>query len=125
MIQEIDMNLFLFRFGFCTPAQWKSNDEHGWDDESSEAFFVRAESSDTAESWGREIAERFCNQLFVKDEEWSGQIPSWKESKFAFWIESDTGSLSKEYLEQILTIDFGEVPDFDHWPQNSERNPQA
>ena len=109
------MNSFLFRFGFCTPAQWKANDEHGWDDESSEAFFVRAESSKDAETWGCEVAERFCNQLFEKSEEWSGEIPSWKESEFAFWIESDTGSLPKEYLEKLPTISFEEVPDFGSW----------
>jgi hypothetical protein len=109
------MNSYLFRFGFCTPAQWKSNKEHSWDDESSEAFFIRADSSDAAESWGCEVAERFCYQLFKQSDEWSGQIPSWKETKFAFWIESDTGSLPKECLEQLPTINFGEVPDFVRW----------
>ena len=109
------MDAFLFRFGFCTPAQSKANDEHGWDDESSEAFFVRAESSKDAESWGCEVAERFCNELFERSEDWTGKIPSWKESGFAFWIESNTTSFPKEYLDRLPVINFGEFPEYGSW----------
>ena len=60
-------------------------------------------------------AREVLHELFEQSKEWSGQIPSWKESEFAYWIESDTGSLRKERFEQLPTINFGEVPDFVRW----------
>lgn len=42
------MQKYLFQFGYCTPAMWKANEEHGWDDELSFAFFVSAETTHEA-----------------------------------------------------------------------------
>lgn len=107
------MQLYLFFFGYCTPAQWKANDDYGWDDESSMAFYVRAESEEAAKLWGCEVAEKFCYQLFERTENWSGQIPSWKQSEFAFWIETSHENLTEEFLERLHTVEYGEIPNFD------------
>jgi hypothetical protein len=108
------MGKFLFRFGYCTPIQWRANDEHGWDDESSGAFFVEAETIDSAESWGCEVVEAFCKQLFTQSR-WPGKIPSWRESEFAFWIESEPELLPELYLEKLPTTISGQMPDLIEW----------
>jgi len=36
---------FPYRFGYCTPLQWAANDTHGWDDESSGAVVIKADSA--------------------------------------------------------------------------------
>jgi hypothetical protein len=108
------MAKYLFRFGFCTPAQLKANEEHGWDDESSEAFFVEASTEESAESWGMVVAETFCQRLF-KRSDWLGEIPSWKESAFAYWIETDLDSLPAAYLLGLPTVAQGQMPNFEEW----------
>ena len=108
------MNRFLFRFGYCTPAQWASNNAHGWDDESSGAFFVKAESADAALDAGREVAEQFVRNLFVKAN--SSEIPSWKASEFAFWIEENPlEAFAEKALQQLPEVSPGETPDFSRW----------
>ncbi len=105
------MPRFLFRFGYCTPDQWKANEAHGWDDESTYAFFIVAETSEAALSWGCEVAELFCQHEFEMAN-WLGVIPSWKEANFAFWLESDPGILfTPDALEQVPVVAFGVVPD--------------
>jgi hypothetical protein len=105
---------FLFRFGFCTPAQWSANEAHGWDDESSEAFFVESDSREDALSWGCEVAESFTRSLF--ESAGSGEIPSWAEADFAYWIEEDPEAvLSSQALERIPIVRSGEMPTFSRW----------
>jgi len=108
------MNRFLFRFGYCTPAQWAANNAHGWDDESSGAFFVQAESDAAALIAGAEVVEQFVRSLFVEAN--VREIPSWKASKFAFWIEENPSqSFSKEALRELPEVSPGETPDFTRW----------
>ncbi|WP_224244265.1 hypothetical protein [Hyalangium gracile] len=106
------MGHYLFRFGYCTPAQWHANETHDWDDESSSAIFVKADSAEAALSWGEAIAERFMQTLFST----AGQTtdsPSWKASNFAHWIEdSPEKSFSPEQLVSIPAVKVGEFPDF-------------
>ena len=113
-LEKMRMPKFLFFFGFCTPAQWKANEDHGWDDESSCGFFVEAETADDAEIWGQEVAECYVERLFRKSN-WQGEIPSWKDSWFAYWIENDVGSIPTECLANYPLVTFGKMPHFDEW----------
>ncbi len=110
------MPKFLFRFGFCTPEQWRANETHGWDDESSEAFFIESESREVALSWGCAVAESFSRSLFESAGDHGGKIPSWVEAGFAYWIEEDPAAvLSLQELEQFPTVRLGEMPTFYRW----------
>jgi len=104
------MKKFLFRFGFCTPEQWICNDQNGWDDESSQAFYIEAINAEDANKRGQEIAEVYCHTLFEKFG-WQGAIPSWKESNFSFWIDENV----KEIETSLPTILIGTNPDFAQW----------
>lgn len=115
------MQKYLFRFGFCTPLQWRQNEANGWDDESSESVFIEAETVDAAESWGCEIAEAFCRRLFELAS-WTDDIPSWKEARFAYWIEIDATALPSDYLQKIPVVREGEFPDFGSWEQMDSRD---
>jgi len=109
------MARFLFRFGFCTPEQWEANEAHGWDDESSEAFFIEAESYEVALAWGCEVAESLTRSLF-EIADWGKEVPSWKESGFAYWIEDDPDSaLSSQALERLPVVRAGEMPSLSQW----------
>lgn len=108
----MQMARYLFRFGYCTPAQWLGNEAHGWDDESSSAFFVIADSPEAALAWGTEVAEAFAHHLF-RAAAWAGPIPSWKEARFAHWIEeSPERVFSFDVLEHLPVVRAGELPDF-------------
>ena len=108
------MNRYLFRFGFCTPAQWASNQAHGLDDENSSAFFVSAETEDAALDIGAEIAEQYVGYLFMKEN--AKEMPSWKASKFAFWIEKKPLEVfAAESLAQLPEVGLRQVPDFGRW----------
>lgn len=109
------MQRFLFRFGYCTPGQWKANQAHGWDDESSSAFFVQADDEETALSWSCEVAERFVRSQFEKAG-WT-DIPSWKKAQFAFWIEAEPAlTFSPESLGRLPKVTVNQMPDFRTWP---------
>lgn len=106
------MPKYLFRFGYCTPKQWFANEAHGWDDESSSAFVVEAESPEAALAWGKEVAEAFSLSLF-RAESRAVDTPSWKEAQFAHWIEeSDKESFPAAQLEKLPIVRVGELPDF-------------
>ena len=105
------MAKYLFRFAYCTPTQWKANDEHGWDDESSSAVFVKADSREEALRWGEVVAEHFVSMIFAKDNSMQS-APSWKDSGFAYWIEEFPESVySLDRLGQIPAVEHGELPD--------------
>lgn len=85
---------------------------YGWDDESSEALFIRADSCEGARSWGREVAESFTSSLF-RAGGWRREIPSWKESGFAHWVEEDPEAVfSSDVLKAIPEVREGEMPTF-------------
>lgn len=81
------MRRFLYRFGYCTPEQWIQNESCEWDDESSGALWIIASDEEEALQAGAEAVDRYVAWLFVS----SGRAPSpsWKQSGFAAWIESD------------------------------------
>lgn len=107
------MDKFLFRFGYCTPAQWVTNLEHNWDGECSGACLISANSESEALQTGCEIAENFVQYLFAK--EGYADIPSWKESLFAFWIEQNPNdAFNQNELNAIPEVIAGEE-DFSNW----------
>lgn len=122
------MSKYLFRFGYCTPAQWSANDAHGWDDESSSSIFVEADSPETALAWGESVAEHFVQELFVAAGR-AENMPGWRASRFASWIEDlPRKSFSSDQLEKIPVVRVGEFPDFvvlagNEFPLLNERFP--
>jgi hypothetical protein len=108
------MRRFVFRFGYCTPSQWVANEAHGWDDESSAAFVVEAQTAEDALNWGREVANAFVAQLFEKSGTPSSS--SWMDAKFASWLdENPERTFSGEFMRGLPTVTFGQMPRFDAW----------
>jgi len=106
------MQPFLYRFGYSTPEQWRQNDKHGWDDESSAALWILADSSERALEWGDAVAEKFTEDLFAKDGGFQ-VVPSWKSAGFASWIEENpAGDFSDSDLAKIPTVKLGVHPRF-------------
>ena len=104
------MKRFLYRFGYEAPVQWQANQQHGWDDESSSAFWVVAETADDALAWGREVSEALVKEFFQRSG-WAGEIPSWKESGYANWIEDPPGpEFTEDDLEGRMAVRYGELP---------------
>jgi hypothetical protein len=66
------MAIYLYRFGFESPNQFRNNAAHGWDDEDSQGVLIEAADEASALAWGREISERFI-QLLFQDETISWQ----------------------------------------------------
>lgn len=101
------MNRFLFRFGYCTPKQQDGNEHHGWDDESSLAVFIEADSEVAALAWGSEIAEHYVKSLYLAEGR-GGDVRSWKEGNFAHWIEEvpDT-EFSDQQLKALPVVRVG------------------
>lgn len=109
------MRTFLYRFGYCTPDQWAGQEAHGWDDETSGAFFVVAETEDSALAWGQEVSEALVHHLFQRAH-WLGDVPSWKEARFASWIEQAPAVEFRDgELQELPTVYFGELPDLRTW----------
>ena len=105
---------FLFRFGYCTPEQWTANEKHGWDDESSGAFFVHAESEQSALDWGNAVADAFVARQFELAG-WTAP-PSWKQAQFANWIEENPEEVfSGADLGALPRVEVGEMPSLDGW----------
>jgi hypothetical protein len=78
---------FLFIFEFESPEDWRINQLHGTDFESSEALWVEAENEAAAIDAGRTYAERFVGELFSRDPAFVRQ--SWLEANYAYWIEAE------------------------------------
>lgn len=98
------MNRYIFRFGYCTPLQWKGNEANGWDDEASSAFIVVADSEEAALKMGAEAAEVAVAAMFVRDG-WPSPTPSWKAADFAHWLERlSSGVFSEEQLAALPVI---------------------
>jgi len=108
------MREFLFRCGFETPQMAVANQQHGWDDELSLAFFVRSETQLDALSWGCEVVNAFAGRLHA--EAGVADYPSWKESQFAYWIEDDpSATYSPSELEKLPRILHMVMPDVSTW----------
>lgn len=100
---------YLFRFGFESPDEFAANRVGGWDDESSEAFWIDAPTAEEALSWGRSVAERFVHELF---EIANAEGYSWNARGFANWIEDDTSVLAwARTSTEVIATDFGQMPD--------------
>ena len=100
---------YLFRFGFESPSEFRTNRASDTDFESSEAVWIDAASADDALEWGRLVAEEFVRQLF-------GQAGienySWLGTSFAHWIEDEETVLSwARTSPDVLHADFGRMPD--------------
>lgn len=106
---------YLFVFGYCTPTQLRNNQQHGWDDEDSYAFFVDASSEADALNWGREIADQYVRCLFERSD-WNGEKPAWLQEGYASWIEHEPlKRFSGISLDLLPVIKHSEMPDFDQW----------
>jgi hypothetical protein len=84
-----------------------STDENA--EESSDAVFIQAASPELALEWGREISDRYVQQLF------GDQPVDWRRMNFAHWVESEP---QEEYPESILeaipVVTYGNYPHFKH-----------
>jgi hypothetical protein len=98
------MPVYLYRFGFESPRQFRNNLAHGWDDEDSQAFLIEAPDEAAALAWGQAISERFLRLLF-RDES-----VSWRERRYAYWVEAPDDS----WQDQPAVV-VGEFPDFGPW----------
>jgi hypothetical protein len=98
------MPLYLYRFGFESPRQFRHNEAHGWDDEDSQGVFIEANDEASALRWGQEISEQFIKLLF-KD-----NGVSWRELGYAHWIEPPDKSWAGQ--QQVVV---GMLPDFASW----------
>ena len=77
-------DLYLFRFGYSTPAAIRRAEQYPHEDldESSEMLFIRAGSDTEVPAIGAAVAEEFGRRLF-------GSTYSWRALNFAHWIETD------------------------------------
>lgn len=107
------MSKYLYSFGYETPRQWKANEEHGWDDESSASLWIEADDEASAMNWGAEVSEAAVRRLFELSD-WGGNIPSWKAARFSRWID-DPAEFSSDDLAQLPVVRFGELPDDFTW----------
>jgi hypothetical protein len=105
---------YLFRFGFCTPAQWAANSANGWDDESSGAFFVCAGTAEQALQWGRRVVNAWVREQFA--DAGMESAPSWEKSEFASWIDdAPADAFDAPTLQNLPRVAVGETPDFKQW----------
>jgi hypothetical protein len=98
------MPVYLYRFGFESPTQFRNNASYGWDDEDSQGVLIEAGDEAAALAWGQAISERFIQLLFHDD------AVSWREMGFANWLEPPGESWPES---QSVTV--GQFPDFAPW----------
>jgi hypothetical protein len=109
------MKRFMYRFGYESPVEWQQNREYGSDFESSSAFWVEADSADDALAWGREVSEALVRELFMRSG-WVSEIPSWKASAFAHWIEEPpSDDFTADDLARRLVVKYGQMADDLGW----------
>jgi len=103
MESQRTLETFLFCFGYESPEEWRSNERHGTDFESSSAVWVEAESPDEATEAGLEFAQSWVAGLFR--EAGVADFPGWQESDYAYWIEEDhpkhSGDFSVDDIPRI------------------------
>ncbi|MHB0969269.1 MAG: hypothetical protein ACYC7A_13750 [Thermoanaerobaculia bacterium] len=105
------MTRYLYGFGFETPRQRMLNLQHGWDDEDSALIIIRAENTDAAYAWGREVAEASVRRLFERAH--AQELPSWKELKYADSIEEAPADVDAPEVEvdEMPPIDWLGAPE--------------
>lgn len=105
------MPVYLYRFGFESPRQFRNNAAHGWDDEDSQGVLIDAPDEAAAFAWGQEVSERFI-QLMFKDDGMS-----WQKLGYASWIEPLV-----ETWPDLQRVAIGALPNFSSWlrPYESE-----
>lgn len=101
------MPIFLFAFGYETPSQHLNNRANGWDDEDSEAVFIDCPDPDAALAWGCEVAEVFVRRLWKA---YGEPGPSWKEGRFAYWIETSPEAIARARASGISCLQVGDHP---------------
>jgi hypothetical protein len=112
---------FLYRFGFEGPVEWEENQRHGWDGESSDAFWVIADNEEEALAWGREVSEVMVREFFERSGWEEKVIPSWKEAGYAHWIEDPPGpEFTNDLLASLLVVEQGKMPHDLGWLTRSE-----
>lgn len=104
------MKEFLYVFGYEDPINYEVNNRFGTDYESSNLIKIVADSEIQAKQWGDNIAEEFIKFLFRK--EGMNEV-SWKNDRYAGWIEKKPDEHTLQYWEQILIVKVGEYPDFE------------
>ena len=97
------MPVFVFRFGYESPQQVVANARHGWDDESSQWVVIDASDEAAALAWGREVAERFVQEL---------RGGSWRAGNFAHWIEPLSACPWASVRPPVAE---GQFPEFADW----------
>jgi len=97
---------YLYIFGYEDPSERKSNSECGADFESSGQVRIIATDEEEALNWGRNISERFVKFIYGNDQ------MSWKDERFASWIEHDPDEYLLSKWEKIIVVKVGEYPDF-------------
>lgn len=95
--------LFVFRFGYESPAERDSNEHCGTDFESSQWIVIDAPDENAALAWGCEVAERFAKQACGE---------SWRAGNFARWVEPLSACPWAVHRE---TVRVGQFPDFSLW----------
>ena len=101
------MPIFLFAFGYETPSQHLNNKANGWDDEDSEAVFIDCPDPDAALAWGCEVAEVFVRRLWKA---YGEPGPSWKDGRFAYWIETSPEVIARARASGISCLQVGDHP---------------
>jgi len=102
------MKRFLYRFGFEGPVEWEENQRHGWDGESSDAFWVIADNQEEALAWGREVSEAMVHEFFKRSGWEEKVIPSWKEAGYANWVEDPPSpEFTNDLLASLLVVEKG------------------
>ena len=89
------LDTFLFCFGYESPEEWRSNEQHGTDFESSYAVWVQADSEDEAVEAGLEFAQSWVAELFREAE--VSDFSGWQESDYAYWIEGESQKNSGDF----------------------------
>lgn len=108
------MNEYVFGFGYEAPVQFEANSANGWDDESSFAIVIAADTEEEAASWGGDLAERFVEMLFRN----AGYAspPSWKNLGYASWVEMlPSEKYPQSILKSLPKVRVNEVPQMEHW----------
>lgn len=110
------MRRFLYRFGYESPVEWRQNQRHGSDFESSSAFWVIADTAEDALAWGQEVSEKMVHEFFVRSGWSEADIPSWKEAGYAHWIEDAPGpEFTADFLNSLIEVKQGEMPNDLTW----------
>lgn len=65
-------------------------------------------------------ARLMVHELFVQSGR-QGEIPTWKQTGYAHWIENDPGpEFTQQFLDDLLVVRQGEMPDDLTWLLRSQ-----